>query len=85
MSRPNIIHTNCHGCKAPMSFERVPVKITELTGEVRVFSGKSDAPWICSTCREDPSKLKAARVAAGLPAKPDMPEEFDADAEELAV
>lgn len=81
MGRHKIIRTKCHGCSLPMGFEAVPVKITELTGEVSVFYGKEDAPWICPTCRQEPSKLKAARLAAGLPAEPRV-SRFEEDEEE---
>lgn len=74
-----MINTHCHSCKFPMSFEAVPVKIVEITGQVKTFYGKDDAVWICSTCRQEPSKLKAARIAAGLPAVPHFPAEFGED------
>jgi hypothetical protein len=78
------INTHCHGCKNAMSFEAVPVKITELTGDVSVYEGKEDAVWICGVCRQEPSKLKAARLAAGMPAKPESSRFDDDDVQEVA-
>lgn len=77
--KPRMINTSCHGCKLPMSFEAVPVKIVEMTGKVTEHYGKDSAAWICGTCRLDKDKLKAARLAAGLPASPTMPVGFEED------
>jgi hypothetical protein len=64
-----------------MHFEAKPVITIDMSGDVTTHYGKDDAVWICGTCRLDPKKLKAARVAAGMPEKPTMPAEFDYDEE----
>lgn len=73
-----ILHTRCHGCDSPMEFEAVPVKTVEITGAVKVSYGKEGSIWICKTCRLEPKKLKAARIAAGMPAVPER-SSFDDD------
>ena len=73
-----MINANCHGCKQPMNFEAVPVTLIDITGNRQEHWGKNSAAWICPTCRQDPKKLKAARVAAGLSADVER-EGFDAD------
>jgi hypothetical protein len=75
--RTKMIHTSCHCCKKTMVFESVPVTITDLDGERKTYHGRDDAIWICKVCREYPTRLKAARVAAGMPAVPVMPSEFE--------
>jgi hypothetical protein len=64
-----------------MSFEAVTVKLTELDGTTKTYYGHDSSAWICQTCRQDPSKLKAARIAAGMPEKPSMPEQYELDLE----
>jgi len=64
-----------------MQFEAKPVVLVNMDGSVQTHYGKDDSVWICKTCRLEPAKLKAARVAAGMPATPSMPEEFDYDEE----
>jgi hypothetical protein len=78
MARTRTINTHCHGCSTPMSFPAVPVRIVQLDGTVRHYHGKDSAVWICKTCRQVPAKLKAARLAAGMPADASR-EGFDAD------
>jgi len=77
-----MIDANCHGCQTPMSFEAVPVTLTDMSGERHTHYGKNSAAWICSTCRLDPRKLRAARTAAGLPAEANMPAGYDDDDEQ---
>ena len=67
-----------------MNFEAIPVVLSDMDGERRTYYGKDSAAWICKTCRQDPTLLKAARLAAGMPASPSLPEGFDADDVELA-
>lgn len=66
MNESRMINTKCHGCSTPMVFEASPFKIVEWSGETKTYWGKDDAIWICKTCREDPKKLKAARIATGF-------------------
>jgi len=80
-----MINTSCHGCKQPMNIEPAPVTIRELTGELKTYEGKASSIWICKTCRQEPAKLKAARLAAGMPASPTLPASFEADEMEEAV
>ncbi len=79
-----MINTNCHGCKQPMNFEAIPVSIVDMDGKRRDYYGKDEAVWICKVCRQEPSKLKAARIAASMPAEPTLPSEFDDDPPEAA-
>ena len=74
-----MINTQCHGCKLPMELEAQPVVLGEMDGTRKTHYGKASSVWICKTCRLDPFKLRAARVAAGMPANPTW-EGFDADA-----
>ena len=80
-----MINTSCHGCKSPMSFEAIPVVLSDMDGERRTYWGKDSAAWICKTCRQNPAKLKEARLAAGMPATPSMPAGFDDDELEQEV
>jgi len=82
-ARKRMINTTCHGCKQAMSFEAVPVTLRDIDGTSKTHYGKDWAVWICKTCRQEPSKLKAARIAAGMPATPTTPSEFD-DEQEVA-
>ena len=76
-----MINTQCHGCSSPMEIEAQPVVLGELDGTRKTHYGKASSVWICKTCRQDPFKLRAARVAAGMPATYTW-EGFDADSKD---
>lgn len=75
--RKRMINSSCYTCKASIVHEAVPVVLNDMDGGRKTYWGKDDAVRICRTCRQEPAKLKAARLAAGMPAKPTLPEEFD--------
>ena len=64
MKEPHRITTQCHGCHIGMVFDAVPVTLTTWEG-VKTYYGKSEAIWICKSCREIPARLRAARKATG--------------------
>ncbi len=54
-------HIHCLPCGATLSVNKDPV-LVDLPGEGRrLVIPKLDAPFICESCREDPTKLKATR------------------------
>ena len=77
MPKKRMINTSCHGCQQPMNFEAVPVTLTDMSGKKETHYGKDSSVWICKTCRLEPSKLKAARIAASMPQEPSLPAEYD--------
>jgi len=66
-----MIHAKCHGCDCAMDMEAVPVTIKDIAKGVKTHYGKSESVWICKSCRPFPARMKAARLAAGMPAKPE--------------
>jgi hypothetical protein len=84
MKEVRTINAHCHGCGNHMPLEAKPATFTNMLGVVETHWGKDTAAWICSICRLDPKKLKAARVAAGLPATPELSKYDDDDGHELA-
>ena len=77
---PKFLEVLCHGCQAPMKFQALPATYVDWDGVPRTYWGKDTAVWICRTCRQDPKKLEAARLATGwLPKKAGVSEYDDTE------
>ena len=75
---PQVTTVHCFTCGRSLQVSTAPVRVNVLGKGQQLQPPRLTAPFICGTCREDPSKLlKAREELAKYIGQPEVQEDFE--------